>query len=246
MRSIWRVLPGAALLLVLMAAWSGHAWAGGGALDVYGGVTLNRPVEVGISETRSSGTTSAAASIDSDTSGEFGLRLLGWYPPHPWLGLGLDVGYFRADGPGVSIDAIPFSMLLVLRAPLLPTSDQPGGRLQPYAMAGVSFYMADVSVQIEGMEASDFEVGWPLPGVNEILAGPYVAAGLAWQPTRTIALFGEYRYTRFDVGFDTTNSLILPTMNGRVDTSVTSDHVLLGISYRFWEVKTGDGSASPQ
>ena len=68
------------------------------------------------------------------------------------------------------------------------------------------------------------------------VVGPYLAAGLAWQPAKSFAIFGEYRYTSFDVGFDTTNSWIWPTANGRVDTTVRADRILFGISYRF-----GDG-----
>ena len=68
-------------------------------------------------------------------------------------------GYIRADGPGVDIDAFPFSLLLALRAPLFPTPDRPGGRLQPYAMAGVSFYIVDISARVGGMGGSSFRFG---------------------------------------------------------------------------------------
>ncbi len=44
---------------------------------------------------------------------------------------------------------------------------------------------------------------------------------------------GEYRYSSFDVDFDTTNSFLFPTMNGRVETTVKSDRIQFGISYRF-------------
>jgi opacity protein-like surface antigen len=69
--------------------------------------------------------------------------------------------------------------------------------------------------------------------------GPYLAAGLAWQVTKSLAIFGEYRYSSFDVDFDTTNSFIFPTMNGRVETTVKSDRILFGISHRF-------GASSPE
>src|SRR5512139_1861251 len=169
MRNAWRRLHVVPLLLALISTTHAQAGVGPGALDLYGGATLNRPVEVSVSETTGSGTTSASAGIDPATTGEFGVRLQGWLPSHEWFGLGLDVGYFRVDGPGVSIDAIPLSMLAILRAPLFPAADRPNGRLQPYAMGGVSFYMADVSVELEGMGGSSFQMGWPLPGVQEIL-----------------------------------------------------------------------------
>jgi opacity protein-like surface antigen len=86
------------------------------------------------------------------------------------------------------------------------------------------------------MAASASQMGWPLPGGDlDLLTGPYFAAGLALQPATHFALFGEYRYTSFDMGFDTTNSPLFPTMNGRVDTSLDTDHFLVGLSYRFPE-----------
>jgi opacity protein-like surface antigen len=146
----------------------------------------------------------------------------------------MDLGYFHADDHGVDITAFPMTLLLALRAPLFPTLDRPGGRLQPYAMAGASFYITDISVRLDGMGGSSFQSSWPWPTTyKDPVVGPYLAAGLAWQPTRSLAIFGEYRHTGFDVDFDTTNSLFFPTANGRVDTTIRSDRILFGISHRF-------------
>ena len=209
-----------------------EARAATGALDLYGGVTLHQPAEVSVSETTGSGTTAATGSIDLSRTGEIGLRLQGWLPHHEWFGLALDVGYFQARGSGVDIDAYPFSMSMLLRAPLFASPGRPAGWLQPHAMAGVSFYLVDINgVDLEGMGGSAFELGWPLPGAPEYVVGPYAAAGLTLQLSASLGLFGECRYSAFDVGFDTTNSMILPTMNGRVDVSVSSAHAVIGVSH---------------
>jgi hypothetical protein len=175
------------------------------------------------------------ASIDLSSSTEFGVRFGVWGDnTYNWIGLGMDLGYFHTDGPGVDITAFPMTILLALRAPLFPTPERPGGRLQPYAMAGASFYITDITVLLDGMGGSSFQSSWPWPNTyKDTVVGPYLAAGLAWQPTKSLAIFGEYRYSSFDVGFDTTNSFIFPTMNGRVDTTVKSDRILFGISHRF-------------
>jgi len=221
------------LFSLLLIAAHGNAWAEG-FIDLYVGVTKNNQADVSVSETTSSGTTPAAASIDLDSSKEFGVRFGVWHPTYNWIGVGMDIGYLHADGPGVDITALPFTLLLSLRAPLLPTPEIPRGRLQPYAMAGVSFYITDISVQLDGMGGSSNQMSWPWPNTSaDKVYGPYLAAGLAWQPTRTLAIFGEYRHSSFDVGFDTTNSSLFPTMNGRVDTTIRSDRVLFGISLRF-------------
>jgi hypothetical protein len=222
------------LFFVLLIAVHGNAWAEG-FFDLYAGVAKNSKADVSVSETTSSGTTSASASIDLSSSTEFGIRFGVWgNSTYKWVGVGIDIGYLHADGPGVDITALPFTLLLALRAPLFPTPEIPAGRLQPYAMAGVSFYITDISVQLNGMGGGSNQVSWPWPNTSaEKVYGPYLAAGLAWQPTKSFAIFGEYRYTSFDVGYDTTNSWILPTANGRVDTTVSADRILFGISYRF-------------
>ena len=221
------------LFCLLLIAAQGNAWAEG-FFDLYVGVAKNNKADVSVSETTFSGTTSAAASIDLSSSTEFGTRFGAWHPTYNWVGLGMDLGYMRMDGPGVEITAFPVSILLALRAPLFPTPERPGGRLQPYAMAGMSFYITDVSVHLDGMGGSSHQLSWPWPNTSaNKVYGPYLAAGLAWQPARSLAIFGEYRYTSFDVDFDTTNSFFFPTMNGRVETTVRSDRILFGISHRF-------------
>jgi len=231
-----------ALFCLLLIAAHGNAWAEG-FFDLYVGVAKNHEADVRVSETTSSGTTSAAASIDLSSSTEFGIRVGVWHPTYNWVGLGMDLGYLQANGPGVDITAFPFTLLLALRAPLFPTPEIPGGRLQPYAMAGVSFYITDISVQLDGMGGSSYQLSWPWPNTSvDKVYGPYLAAGLGWQATKSLATFGEYRHSSFDVGFDTTNSFLFPTMNGRVDTTVTSERILFGISYRFGEDTPGKES----
>ena len=202
-------------------------------LDVYGGPSVGGTADVRVSERTSSGTRSAQASIDLSSAAAFGIRAGLWFPTYNWIGFGMDFGYLKADGPGVSIDAFPLSLLLALRAPLFATPDRPEGRLQPYAMGGISLYAIDASVQYDGMGGSITKGKWYYLDSSTRVAGPYLAAGLTWAPSVNIAVFAEYRYLHFNVGCDTTNSYILPTANGRVDTSVTTQLLLFGVSYRF-------------
>jgi Outer membrane protein beta-barrel domain len=216
---------------------AGQANAGDeGFLDLYVGTVNTWKADVSVSETTSSGTTSASATVDLPSSTEFGVRFGAWHPTYNWVGLGIDLGYAHAEGAGVNVDAFPLSLLLAFRAPLFPTTDRPGGRLQPYAMAGVSFYIIDASVRLDGMGGDSYKISWPLPySVNSYdkVFGPYLAAGLAWQATKSFAIFGEYRYTSFDVEYDTTNSYFWPTANGRVETTFRANRILFGISHRF-------------
>jgi hypothetical protein len=239
MRIVWRLSWSTALLLVLATAACGNARAEG-YLDLYGGRAASGTADVSVSERTSSGTTYASARVDLSSSSQFGGRFGASPPGHEWIGLGIDLGYFEASGPGVDIDAYPFSMFVSLRVPLLATPERPAGKLQPYAMAGITFYMIDISVQLEGMGGQSFKGSWPLPyGTGNYVIGPYLAAGLVWQPANHFAVFGEFRHAQFDVGWDTTNSFLFPTMNGRVDASVKAEGLVLGISYRIKD-KTPD------
>jgi opacity protein-like surface antigen len=221
------------LLCVLLLAPRASAGSEG-YVDLYLGGAGNWSADVNVSERTSSGTTAAAASIDLTSSTEFGVRFGVWHPTYDWVGMGMDLGYFQADGPGVDITGFPMTLFLSLRAPLFPTPDRPGGRLQPYVMAGVSFYITDITVLLDGMGGSSFQSSWPWPNTSsDFVVGPYLAAGLAWQPTKRLAIFGEYRYSSFDLDYDTTNSIFFPTANGRVETTIRSDRLLFGLSYRF-------------
>jgi len=217
------------ILLILSPV---KTWAEG-FLDVYGGPSIGGTADVRVSESTSSGTRSAQASIDLSSAAAFGIRAGLWFPTYNWIGFGMDFGYLKVDGPGVSIDAYPLSLLLALRAPLFATPDRPEGRLQPYAMGGISLSAMDASVRYDGMGGSTSKGKWYYLDSSARVAGPYLAAGLTWAPSVNIAVFAEYRYLHFNVGFDTTNSYILPTANGRVDTSVTTRLLLFGVSYRF-------------
>jgi opacity protein-like surface antigen len=231
------------LVCILLIFSPVKTWAEG-FLDVYGGPSIGGTADVSVSERTSSGTRSAQASIDLSSAAAFGIRAGAWFPTYNWIGLGMDFGYLKADGPGVSIDAFPLSLLLALRAPLFATPDRPGGRLQPYAMGGISLFCAmDASVQYDGMGGSTFKAYSPLDSSAPVKAGPYLAAGLTWAPSVNIAVFAEYRYSRFNMGFDTTNSYILPTANGHVDTSVTIRYLLFGVSYR---LSPGNTSGRPE
>ena len=204
-------------------------------IDVYGGRAISSHADVSVSETTSSGTTSAEVSGELSSSGAFGVRLGGWFPTYDWLGLGMDLGFLRAQGSGLDAKIFPLSLFLAVRAPLLATYKVPSGRLQPYAMGGLTIALVDISAEVDGMGGSSMKGCLPIGygGCGNKVLGPYLAGGLAWQPIRNMALFAEYRYTHFSVDFETTNSFIFPTVRGNVDASVSINHLLFGISYRF-------------
>jgi opacity protein-like surface antigen len=156
-----------------------------------------------------------------------GGRLGYWFEKLPWLGVSLDLSYFKADGEKAEFDAVPLSLLLMLRWPLFKSEKFPKGKLQPYTGVGPGYFFTDSRVNFrpalqDSASGSSGEIGLD------------VRAGLAWQFHKHWAIFGEYRYT--DVKIDFTQEDFLPLFSGTdvsVKTHLKTNHYLVGISYRF-------------
>jgi opacity protein-like surface antigen len=200
-------------------------------LDFYGGEAMSKPAEVEASIS-SSGlgfvtTTSHTERASFDPSFTFGGRWGYWFEKLPYVGLSLDLSYFRADDKDVNIRVVPISLLVMLRWPLFKSEKFPHGRIQPYAAIGPSLYYSyaradfrpDLPEKISG-DDSDVSVD--------------MRAGLSWQIHKHWAIFGEYRYT--DIKIDFTNTDFLFGFAGSEEsmkTKLKTNHVLVGISYRF-------------
>jgi hypothetical protein len=112
-------------------------------LDVYGGESTTRDASV-TAEVTSYGllmattTKSHTEKVDLDSSFTMGGRLGYWSEKLPWLGVSLDLSYFKAEGEKAEFDVVPLSLLLMLRWPLFKSENFPKGRLQPYAGVDIS------------------------------------------------------------------------------------------------------------
>ena len=132
----------------------------------------------------------------------------------PWLGLALDVSYFKADidlPSGAKNEVVPVSLLLMLRAPLVQSPAFPRGRLQPYVGIGPSF----VYSKSKDGTASDtsFDLGFDF------------RMGLAWMLTKNVGLFGEYRFSYVQPDYD---------LNGeQVEPDFSVNHLAVGLTFRF-------------
>jgi opacity protein-like surface antigen len=153
------------------------------------------------------------------SSPSFGLRFGRWLDnmQWPWLGVALDVSYFR---PAIDVQTVPISLLLMARYPLLKDEEFPIGRLQPYVALGPGLFISNVSGTLGFQEADDTtrDIGLDVRvGAAYLIDGPWAA-------------FTEYRFTHFSPSFD------VKTFGGGTASSSTTfntHHVVLGISYRF-------------
>src|SRR5437867_2433055 len=110
----------------------------------------------------------------------------------------------------------------MLRYPLMKSPEFPNGRLQPYVTIGPAIFVAHAedSRNFEPSNQSDTDAS----------AGVKVGGGVAWQFTKNIAMFGEYRYTHFSPEFTFRDDV---RGNAELSTDVNTHYLLVGVSFRF-------------
>jgi opacity protein-like surface antigen len=219
------------LVFCILTIGSVHNAGAEGFMDIYGGGAFTQNADADISRS-----VSYLGSIRKKTDTEnvhfgssftAGYRFGCWSEKYPYLGVAGDLSYFRAGNETVKVHAVPMSFLVMLRWPLLKTRDFPKGRIQPYVGIGPGFFYSYSEADFQP-EFSDTVSGFSLD------MGVDARAGIAWQFHKHMALFGEYRYTNFRVDLETTSLLYgLGGTRDTIETRMSTDHFLMGISYRF-------------
>jgi hypothetical protein len=172
----------------------------------------------------------ASEEIDFNTSFTFGGRMGYWFDLFPYLGFSTDLSYFQAEAEKVDFTMIPWSILLMLRWPLLTSHEFPNGEIRPYLGIGPSLIYYKMSIDYrptisETISEWSLEDGWD------------VRAGIFWQFYRNCGIFGEYRYTHYSIDYEETSAGWLfgfpSEVIQKVETSLDTHHFLMGISFRF-------------
>jgi opacity protein-like surface antigen len=146
-----------------------------------------------------------------------------------------DGSYFKADAKNANIE-IPvygFSLLMMMRYPLLPNEQFPQGRLEPYFGVGPEFALGKSTVEFED-DGGTTKIKENMNGF-----GVDVRTGMLWRLHRHWGIFTEYRFTYLDMSDDGT-----PSDYSRQDeegsrefenlgSKLTTHHFLVGLSYRF-------------
>jgi opacity protein-like surface antigen len=208
--------------------------------DLYGGVAWIQSSDVQVHPDTNSGFDSHLTIFDLDTDPGFtvGLRNGYWFDSLPFVGVDFDVFYMQtpvpaqvrsgtgsftgrflgkpitvsdsgvASIPSATLPLFGFAPEIRFRWPLAVNSEFPTGRWQPYFTGGPAwaFSLKDNSPVVE--------------------FGGKVGAGLAFNVTDHIAVFGEYRFT-FYPGFKLTDHNVSYT------TDIDSHGFVLGASLRF-------------
>jgi opacity protein-like surface antigen len=225
-----------AAVLSLTSAPASAEWA----VDLFGGgaFTQNQNINVKLS-----GIKFDFKDIAFRNSYSIGGRIGYWLESVPYLGMALDASHFHADidgqtvvvcsggpcAPSIPVAHLDFaitgiSLDAMLRLPLWTSKEFPQGRLQPYLTVGPTIFIGRAegpidSAQIPVHSRSD----------TDTAIGFQSSAGFAWQFHPHWALFAEYRFTRFDSGFN------FPVLGSKAteQRDVKTHRALFGISYRF-------------
>lgn len=197
-------------------------------LDLYAGRARTDDARISIQ-----GPVQLSEEVDFDHSTMYGLRFGGYMDSLKPLGLALDISHFEAaTGPpdiALDIDLVPVSVLLMIRVPLLTDEDFPGGHVQPYIAAGPSAAFYELEIDL-GPPVNERISDWDVDG------GWDFRAGLAVPLAPNLALFGEYRRTRYEIDFEETEIfpvLLIPVVTATVDTTLETETFLAGVSLRF-------------
>ena len=152
----------------------------------------------------------------------------------PYVGMALDVEYFRPRIPSQVVDTdlggrprrLGFMDLwvttitpeLLIRYPMMKSTEYPEGRLEPYFGLGPSIFVSHLTDSAgnfgpRGDSSTDAGIG--------ILMGP----GIAFQLTDHFYALAEYRYVRATPTFK--------FQGGDTSLSINSHQLNIGVSYRF-------------
>ncbi|PYN90686.1 MAG: hypothetical protein DMD87_00595 [Candidatus Rokuibacteriota bacterium] len=180
--------------------------------------------------------------VSFDNSFVGGIRGGYWFPFELGplnFGAGMDISHFRPDVSrqtrtfcsrfcvtgtfddlDLSVWTIGFDAML--RWPFLKSPQFPRGQLQPYITVGPAIFVAHAEDRTNFAPANQSD--------SDTSVGVKVGAGVAWQFTKTIAMFGEYRYTHFSPEFTFRDNALGST---DLSTSVNTHYLLMGVSFRF-------------
>jgi opacity protein-like surface antigen len=150
------------------------------------------------------------------SSAVFGVRGGKWLDALPWLGVAVDVSYFK---PAADIHVFPLTALVMARYGFLRDEEFKDGRLHVYGGLGGGLFISYVGGSIGRLESSDTSVDFGLD----------TRLGASYRIESNWALFAEYRFTHVSPSFDV-NAFGVRTS---ADTTFNTSHILLGLSYRF-------------
>lgn len=219
-------MPTALLALVLLLTLAPGADAET-FLDVYAGYSLTRDSDI---DTRLDGTERSFQDVEFDDSFTVGGRLGYWFGVVPFLGLALDVSYFRPDigAQGVStstgdrfrlgdtdLHVVGVGPQVLVRLPL-PV-------VKPYVFAGPAVF-----VTVADASGETFGVPGDHTGADASV-GLKAGAGVRFLFFGFVGVFAEYQFTRFSPEFEFRSGGV----RQKVETDIETHHAVVGATIQF-------------
>jgi opacity protein-like surface antigen len=146
-----------------------------------------------------------------------------WF--NEWGGIALDGSYLQASGNGINNTIVSATPLLLLRARLLKSDAVPDGQLQSYFGIGPGVFFLDQEIDFRPNLSSKLDT-------THISVGLDVRAGMRWQLSRNLGIFGEYRLTRYNTDGSNINNAIISSQE-QVNSTLTTNHFMGGLSLVF-------------
>lgn len=142
-----------------------------------------------------------------------------------WGGVALDGPYFQAGGIGVNNTVVSATPLLLLRMRLLKSGSVPNGQLQPYFSIGPGIFFTDQKADFRQDISRRIDTAHMSVGVD-------LRAGMRWQLSSKLGVFGEYRMTRYKTnGGNHDKTVFFSEENS--DATLTTSHIMSGLTIAF-------------
>ena len=162
---------------------------------------------------------------------EIGARATYWLPSVPWYGIGFELAAFDADIPKQSVNltiqgaTAPATLgeidVSVLSLGLDLVRLRYRGTLEPYFAAGPALFRVKATNRGNGELSTR-------PATDDAW-GYKAGAGLAWHVSRSVAVFGEYRYTHVRAEPTIDSALSSSRIPLRFD--LDTHHLVAGVSF---------------
>ena len=224
------ILPVAAMTPVI-----GGARAGFIDLSMGGSATGSTDMTAKIGPTPGVPLVTASGEAGFDYGVSLGLGGGYWFNSLPWLGLALNLGYFKANedaSPPLRLDVHPITGLLMLRYPMRKSDTYPHGQLYPYLGVGPAAFVTSTEQDLTsvGMEDTFRDTTVDLGIDARVGLKAHFAAGHL-PPGMSYALFMEYRFTRFNpTAFENT----VDGVPIEIDLDeLNTHHLVVGLGFHF-------------
>jgi len=171
----------------------------------------------------------ATRDVSFSNSNVFGGRWGCWFRDHPRYGFAVDLSFLDIGGQDVDISAMPLSVMLFYRHPLLTSEEFIYGRVQPYVGLGLSLISANLSVDFTP------DISRKIDGSAEG-TGIDFRVGLRLAITKKVGVFAEMRHLDGSIEIDDEVSGLfifgVPETLEETRTGISSQQVLVGISIK--------------